>query len=260
MTLRLPRLIPRLDIKGKNVVKGIHMEGLRVVGNPAELASRYAEEGADEIYYSDCVASLYGRNQLTEILLEATKTVFVPITVAGGIRSRDDVKRVLDAGADSVAINTAAIRNPNLVDDLAGHYGSQAIKISIEAKRIGSCWECYIDNGRERTGKDAISWAKESVARGAGEVLFTSIDHEGTRKGFDVALLRAVGELPVSVTICGGMGCIEHLNAVKDLADGISMASVLHYGKVTIREMRLALGQEVAEPAPYFGIGRKAAL
>ena len=250
--LRLPRIIPRLDIKGKSVVKGIHMEGLRVVGDPAELATKYAEDGADEIFYSDCVASLYGRNNLDSVLREATRYVFVPITVAGGIRSRADAQRLLDAGADSVAINTAAIRDPALIGDLAGYYGSQAITISIEAKRVNGGWECFTDSGRERTGKNAIGWAGESVARGAGAVLLTSIDQEGTRKGFDVALLKAVADLPVPVIICGGMGCLEHLNAVKEYAHGIAMASCLHYGKVTISEMRRALGQDIIEESPRF--------
>ena len=260
LSLRLPRIIPRLDIKGKSVVKGIHMEGLRVVGDPAELASKYAEEGADEIFYSDCVASLYGRNQLDDLLREATRHVFVPITVAGGIRSRADAQRLLDAGADSIAINTAAIRAPDLISDLARYYGSQAITVSIEAKRVDGGWECFTDSGRERTGKDAVAWAHESVARGAGSILLTSIDQEGTRKGFEHLLLRAVADLPVPVIICGGMGCVEHLNNVKEHAHGIAMASCLHYGKVTISEMRRALGQETVEEVARLPVSRVASV
>lgn len=262
MALRLPRLIPRLDIKGANVVKGIQLEGLRVVGDPAALAKKYAEEGADELYYTDTVASLYGRNQLTELLLRASAEVFVPITVAGGIKSRADAKRLLDAGADSLAINTAAIRTPGLIDDLAGHYGSQAIIVSIEAKRkAAGVWECYTDNGRERTGLDAIQWAAEAVHRGAGEILLTSIDQEGTRKGFDVPLLEAVAErVNVPLVICGGMGKLEDLQAVGEIAHGIAMASVLHYGELTIAEMRAALGQDVDKPAPRFSLGSAGAI
>jgi len=229
-------------VKGSNVVVSINMEGLRVVGKPADLASRYAQD-ADELYYFDCVASLYGRNQLTEVLREATDSVFIPITVAGGIRSRADIKRLLDAGADKVAINTAAIRTPSLIRECADYYGSQAIVLSIEARRSGRSWEALTDCGRERTGKDAVSWAVEGAKLGCGEILLTSVDKEGTRKGFDSELLRAVEkEVDVPVIISGGMGSVDHLGEVSE-AHGISMASVLHYGQATISQMREALGQ-----------------
>lgn len=241
--MSLLRLIARLDIKGANVVKGIQMEGLRVVGKPAELARRYAED-ADELLYLDTVASLYGRNQLSALLEETTSDVFIPVTVAGGIKSRADVKQLLDAGADKVAINTAAIANPALVKDLSDHYGSQAIVVSIEAKRTASGWEAYTDNGREKTGKDAIRWAAEAVALGAGEILLTSIDRDGTQKGFDVDLAKAIApNLPVPVTICGGMGNIDHLRTVirEGKADAVAFASVLHQGKYTVTQMREGL-------------------
>jgi cyclase len=181
--MSLLRIIARLDIKGPNVVKGIHMEGLRVIGKPEELANAYAEAGADELLYIDTVASLYGRNQLAALLSRTVEDVFIPITVGGGVKSRADVKRLLDAGADKVAINTAAIRDPALIRECADHYGAQAVVVSIEAKRqpLGG-WECYTDNGREKTGKDVLLWAEEAISLGAGEILLTSIDQEGTRQ------------------------------------------------------------------------------
>lgn len=237
--MSLLRLIARLDIKGPNVVKGIQMEGLRVMGKPADLARKYAED-ADELIYIDTVASLYGRNQLAPLLEETTRDVFIPVTVGGGIKSRGDVQRLLNAGADSVAINTAAIKNPGLIDELAWSYGSQCIVVSIEAKKTASGWEAYTDNGRERTGRDAVAWACEAVERGAGGLLITSIDRDGTMKGFDVPLTAAIKKMVrVPVTACGGMGSVDHLYEVLTAggADAAAMASVLHYGKLTIREM-----------------------
>lgn len=253
MALRLPRIIPRIAIKGENVVCTINLEGLRVVGDPAALAKQYAEEGADELFYTDTVASLYGRNQLTDILRRATAEVFIPITVAGGIKTRADAKRLLDAGADAIAINTAALRNPSLINELSDYYGAQAITVSIEAHRqlprqgaagqAAQVWECYTDAGRERTGRDVIEWAQEAEARGAGQILLTSIDQEGTRRGFDTELLERVAQLvSVPVVICGGMGSLAHLAGVQGLAHGVAMASVLHYGSLTIAQMRGALG------------------
>lgn len=245
--MSLLRLIARLDIKGPNVVKGIHMEGLRVVGRPEELARRYAEEGADELLYLDIVASLYGRNQLADLLERTTHHVFIPVCVGGGISSIAEVQRLLDAGADKVALNTAAIRNPQLISDIANRYGSQAICISIEAKRNSHGWESYTDNGRERSGRDACAWAREAVERGAGEILLTSIDCEGTRKGFDVALVKALASaLPVPVIACGGMGSPEHLREVihEGQADAVAMASVLHYKQHTIGELRNGLAHQ----------------
>lgn len=236
--LRRPRLIPRLDVKGANVVKGIHMEGLRVVGSPETLARKYAED-ADELLYLDTVASLYGRNQLTELLRRTTEEVFIPITVGGGIQSRADIKRLLDAGADKVALNTAAIRNPALLREATDYYGSQCVVLSIEAKRVGGSWEAFTDCGRERTGKDAVQWAHEAVSLGVGEILLTSIDQEGTRKGFDLDLIRAIApNVEVPVIACGGMGSIEDAQAAYEAGACVAMASVLHYGNLTIQEVR----------------------
>ena len=238
--MSLLRLIARLDIKGPNVVKGIQMEGLRIVGKPAELARKYATE-ADELLYIDTVATLYGRNQLSALLEETTADVFIPITVAGGIKSRADVKRLLDSGADKVAINTAAVKNPLLVRELSDHYGAQAIVVSIEAKRTAAGgWEAYTDNGRERTGLCALEWAAKAVALGAGEILLTSVDKDGMRNGCDLDLIRAVGRAcPVPLSVCGGVGAVSHaIDALQAGADAVALGSALHYGKLTITEVR----------------------
>lgn len=236
------RLIARLDIKGTNLIKGIHLEGLRVIGKPNEHAKRYYEQGADELIYIDCVASLYGRNSLGDIVQSAAQDVFIPMTVGGGIRSIDDVTHLLRCGADKVAINTAAVTNPSLITDIARRFGSQCMVLSIEAKRIGTDrWEVFTDNGREDSGLDVIEWVKRGVALGAGEVLLTSVDQEGTRKGFDVELVRAVTtEVTVPVIASGGMGVPEHVIDVVQSggADAVAMADILHYGRATIADIR----------------------
>ena len=242
--MSLLRLIARLDIKGKNVVKGVQMEGLRVVGDPAEMAKNYAEQGADEILYIDTVASLYGRNQLETLLEKTCADVFVPITVGGGIASKADARRLFNAGADKVAVNTAALKRPSLINELAEHFGSQAVVVSIEAKRVNGGWEAYTDNGRNRTGMDVARWAFDAVARGVGELLITSIDRDGTRRGFDTALVAAIApNVPVPVTASGGCGSLEHLRSVlvEGKADAVAVGSMLHYGKTTFEEMRAAV-------------------
>ena len=240
--MRNTRLVARLDIKGQNLIKGIHLEGLRVIGQPNEYAKRYYEQGADELIYIDCVASLYGRNSLGDIVQSAAQDVFIPMTVGGGIRSIDDAMHILRCGADKVAINTAAVANPSLITDIARRFGSQCMVLSIEAKRVGpDRWEAYTDNGREDTGLDVIEWVKRGVALGAGEVLLTSVDQEGTRKGFDVALVRAVtGEVSVPVMASGGMGTPDHMVDVVKTggADAVAMADMLHYRRATIGEIR----------------------
>jgi imidazole glycerol-phosphate synthase subunit HisF len=232
------RIVARLDIKGGRVIKGIRFEGLRVMGDPAEMAKRYADDGADELLYIDTVASLYGRNQLEQLLRKTTESVFVPITVAGGIRSSADARQAFNAGADRVAINTAAISSPHLIRDLADRYGSQAVTVSIEAKRTATGWECYTDCGREKTGKDAIRWAHEAVELGAGELLVTSIDCDGTRGGFDSELLAAI-DVDVPVIVSGGMGRVEHLDGLP--GDGVAIGAALHYGDVTIPQVKDSL-------------------
>jgi cyclase len=237
----LLRLIARLDIKGSNVVKSVQMEGLRVVGKPEEMAKHYAESGADEILYMDTVASLYGRNQLEALLEKTCEEIFVPITVGGGIGSVQDARRLFNAGADKIAINTAALKRPALINEMAEHFGSQAVVVSIEAKRAGNGWEAYMDNGRQRSGRDAITWGEDAVKRGAGEILLTSVDRDGTRRGFDIDLYATVApSLPVPVTASGGCGSLEHLKAVlRAGADAVAVGSALHYGKVNFEEMRL---------------------
>lgn len=240
--MSLLRVIARLDIKGPNVVKGVRMEGLRVMGDPAELAERYAQD-ADEIIYMDTVATLYGRNQLADLLERTSQRVFVPITVGGGIKTRSDVQRLLDAGADKVAINTAAIHDPSLLESLARAYGSQAICLSVEAKRTGAGWECFTDCGREKTGKDARAWILQAIQLGVGEVLLTSVDQDGTRRGFDLDLIRGI-DIPVPLTVCGGMGSIQDAkDALEAGADAIACASVLHYGQLTMKEIQHGLAQ-----------------
>lgn len=240
--MRNIRLIARLDIKGPNLIKGIHLEGLRVVGSPGEYALNYYLQGIDELIYMDCVASLYGRNHLGDIVRSAAKDIFVPMTVGGGIRSVEDATQILRAGADKVAVNTAAVANPQLITEIARDFGSQCMVLSIEAKQVGhERWEVYTDNGRERTGLDVLEWVKRGVALGAGEVLLTSVDREGTRKGFDIALVKAVAnEVSVPVIASGGMGKPEDLLEVvrEGFADAVAMADILHYKRAEIADIR----------------------
>ena len=238
------RIIPRLDIKGPNLIKGIRLEGLRVMGDPHSFAVRYYEAGADELIYMDIVASLYGRNNLSDIISRAADRVFIPITVGGGIRSVDDARHILRSGADKVAVNTAAIARPELISDIAHRFGSQAMVLSIEAKMISPTgWEVYTDNGRERTGLDVVEWAVRAVELGAGEILLTSVDREGTRKGFEIDLIRLVREaVSVPVIASGGMGSLGHFVEAARCggADAVSMADVLHYNRISIPEIRAA--------------------
>jgi cyclase len=242
--MKKTRLIPRLDIKGPNLIKGIHLEGLRVIGDPQEHARRYYEQGADELLYVDVVASLYGRNSLHEIVQRAARDVFVPLTVTGGIRSTDDVRAILRSGADKIGINTAATKRPELIREVARKFGSQCMVLSIEAKCVApGRWEAYTDNGREKTGLDVVQWARQGVELGAGEILLTSVDREGTREGFDLELLAAVsGAVPVPVIASGGMGRPQDaVRAVREgAADAVAMADVLHYQRFTLGEIRTA--------------------
>ncbi|MBC7542949.1 MAG: imidazole glycerol phosphate synthase subunit HisF [Candidatus Sericytochromatia bacterium] len=238
------RLIARLDIKGPNLVKGIHLEGLRVIGLPATYSRKYYDQGVDELLFIDIVASLYGRNNLADVVRQTAAEVFVPMTVGGGVRSVEDVYSLLRAGADKVAINTAAINTPSLITEASRLFGCQCIVISIEAQRQpDGRWEAFTDNGRERTGIDAVEWAKRAVDLGAGEVLLTSIDQEGTRKGFDLPLVSALGPiLGVPVIACGGAGTVNHLaDAFQAGADAVAVASLLHYNLATVGDCKTAL-------------------
>jgi cyclase len=230
------RIIPRLDVKGPNLVKGVHFEGLRVLGKPEDFASRYYLEGADELIYIDAVASLYGRQNLLEIVRRAAQNIFIPLTAGGGIRTIEDIMNVLRAGADKVAINTRAINNPSFIKEAAKTFGSQCIVISIQAKyRRSGKYEALTDNAREKTGKDVFDWARQAVDLGAGELLITSVDREGTGQGYDIELIRKISTaVPVPVIACGGAGKLQHfLEVVKEgHADAVCAASIFHYHRL----------------------------
>lgn len=206
------RLIARIDVKNEFAIKGIHLEGLRKVGDPNALAVKYYQQGIDELIFMDAVAAYYDRNTLHSVIEAACKNVFVPITVGGGIRTIEDIHRALTCGADKVAINTQAVRNPSFVTDASKTYGAQCIVGSLDAKQTApNQWEAYIDNGREPTGIDAVEWAIKLQQMGVGELLITSIDKEGTKKGFDIDLIDALApHIDVPYIICGGAGNLEH--------------------------------------------------
>jgi len=236
------RIIARLDIKGPNLIKGVQFEGLRVIGDPNTFALHYYHEGADELLYIDSVASLYGRNNLADVVSYTAQNIFIPFTVGGGIRSIDDVDTLLRSGADKVAINTAAIQRPTLIEDVAKHFGSQCMVLSIEAKRReNGQWVAYTDNGREPSHLDVVDWAKQGESRGAGEIVLTSVDCDGMRKGFDTALIHAVSNaVSIPVIASGGFGELQHLtHAVSDgQADAVAIASAIHYQQVTFGDIR----------------------
>lgn len=218
-------------------MKGIHLEGLRVMGAPADFAARYYREGADELLYLDVVASLYGRNGLLDLVERTAREIFVPLTVAGGVRSTADVHALLRAGADKVAINTAAVQRPELLREASHVFGSQCIVLSIEAKRMApGKWEVYTDSGRERTRLDVVDWAKKAVDLGVGEILLTSVDQDGTRRGFDLDLIAAIGpHVHVPVIASGGAGTPEHVaEALRAGADGVSLGTMLHFQLASI--------------------------
>ena len=231
--LKTIRIIVRLDIKGPNVVKGVHCEGLRVVGRPEIMAPRYYEQGVDELIYIDSVASLYGRNNIETIISRTAEKIYVPLTVGGGIRTIEDIRRLLRAGADKVAINTAAIKNPSLISESVSVFGSQCIVVSIQATYRGSgVYECLIDNAREKTGVNVFDWAKKVTELGAGEILLTSVDRDGTGKGYDIELVLKLAEMvSIPVIACGGAGTIEHVRDViiYGKADAACAASIFHY-------------------------------
>ena len=230
------RIIPRLDIKGQNLVKGIQFEGLRIIGKPEKFASSYYKLGADELIYMDIVASLYGRNNLLDIVSRTSKDIFIPLTVGGGLRSIDDISNVLNAGADKVALNTAVIKNPNLIKKASRKFGSSTIIVSIEAKKINDNYEAYIDNGREKTGVNAIDWAIEAEKLGAGEIMITCVDRDGTGKGFDTNLSNTISKLLSIPLICGGgAGSVMHVKELIKLSspNAVCIGSLFHYESMT---------------------------
>lgn len=227
------RVIARLDIKGPNLVKGIHLEGLRVLGTPAQFAEYYYKNGADELFYQDVVASLYGRNSLDDIITQTAQTAFIPLTVGGGIRSIQDIKRVLRAGADKVSINTAAINNPRFIEEAVKVFGSSTIVVSIEIiKNNDGKYLAYTDNGREYTGIDALAWAKQVEELGAGEICLTSVDREGTGSGYDTELVQKVSKLVGIPVIAhgGAKSPSDIVNVIRSAqADAVAVASIIHY-------------------------------
>ena len=241
------RIIPRLDIKGENVVKGVRLEGLRVVGKPVEFSRRYYADGADEILFIDIVASLYGRNNILAVVERAARELFIPLTVGGGLRTLDDIASALRAGADKVAINTAAVRRPEFLREAAERFGSQCIVLNVEAKRRGAGqWEAFTDNGRETTGRDVLKWIEEALALGVGEILVTSVDQEGTRKGFDRELMAEVRKRArVPIIACGGAGSADHVSEVfaNSNVDAAACAAIFHYGHVSLPALKDALAK-----------------
>lgn len=234
------RIIPRLDIKGPNLVKGIHLEGLRVLGKPADFAKFYYESGADELLYMDVVASLYERNSLHNIIEETSDEIFIPLTVGGGLRTVNDIKTVLRAGADKVSINTAAIKNPEIIREASLKFGSSTIVVAIEAiKQDDGRYECFIDNGREYTGIEVVEWAQKVEDLGAGEIIVTSVDKEGTGLGFDLELMQKVAaSVSIPVIAHGGAGQMANISEVirETDIDAICAASVFHYDFINKHE------------------------
>ena len=235
------RLIARLDIKGNYLIKGVQLEGLKKIGDPSQYAKKYYDDGADELIYMDTVASLYGRNQLYELLSNTVKNIFIPITVGGGIRSLNDAKELLRCGADKVAVNTAAINNPDLISEIANHCGSSCVVLSIEAKSNGyNEWEAYTNNGRDHSGKNVKDWVEIGTKMGAGEILLTSVDREGTRKGFDINLIKQITNITsVPVIASGGMGNLLHLQEVFEQGNpnAIAIADAVHYNRTSFEEI-----------------------
>jgi cyclase len=238
------RVVVCLDVAGGRVVKGTGFINLRDVGDPVELATRYEQEGADEVVFLDISASAEDRGTLLDVARRTAERLFVPLTIGGGVRSADDVGRALRAGADKVSINSASVRRPELLTEAAERFGSQCVVASIDAKRDGASWSVYVKGGRERTSLDAVEWAAECVRRGAGEVLLTSIDRDGARTGYDIALTRAVAAaVNVPVVASGGAGNADHVCDVFETgnADAALLAGILHDGLITVRDVKRAM-------------------
>ncbi len=239
------RIIPCLDVTAGRVVKGVNFVGLRDAGDPVEIARRYDDQGADELTFLDITASSDDRDLILNIIESVAAQVFIPFTVGGGVRAVSDVQRLLNAGADKVSINTSAVQNPQLVADASGRYGSQCIVVAIDAKRVVGAdtlkWEVYTHGGRKATGLDALEWGCKMQALGAGEILLTSMDRDGTRIGFDIELTRAFSDrLEIPVIASGGVGDLEHLadGVLQGRADAVLAASIFHYGEYTVRQAK----------------------
>tara|TARA_Y100001935_G_C17287718_1_gene501387 strand:- start:552 stop:1304 length:753 start_codon:yes stop_codon:yes gene_type:complete len=239
------RIIPRLDIKGDNLVKTIYLEGLRKIGPPNKYAIKYYKDSADELLFMDLVATLYGRNNLHKIIYEASKNIFIPLTVGGGIRSIDDAIKCLKSGADKIAVNTAAIENPNLIKDLAERLGSSTVVLSVEAKKISNDWYAFTRSGRENSGRKINDWIKQASFLGVGEICITSVDNEGTFKGIDTELLKKISKLNIKqpIVLSGGIGShddIIEINRSINLS-GICIAGLFHYEKSSIKKIKKSL-------------------
>jgi imidazole glycerol-phosphate synthase subunit HisF len=244
------RIIPCLDVDRGRVVKGVNFVALRDAGDPVEIARRYDEQGADEITFLDITASSDGRDLILNVVEAVAAQVFIPLTVGGGVRKVEDVRRLLNAGADKVSINTAAVQNPQLVADASGHYGAQCIVVAIDAKRAGTGWEVFTHGGRNPTGLDAVDWARRMQELGAGEILLTSMDRDGTRAGFDIELTRAVSDaVGIPVIASGGVGKLEHLaeGVLDGRADAVLAASIFHFGEFTVRQAKRYMAQQGIE-------------
>lgn len=240
------RIIPCLDVDNGRVVKGVKFVDIRDAGDPVEIARRYDREGADELTFLDITATHDNRETMVHVVEQVASEVFIPLTVGGGIRTLDDIRRMLNAGADKVGINSAAVVNPEFVREAAQRFGSQCIVVAIDAKKVSAGqepdrWEIFTHGGRKATGIEAIGWAQKMVAYGAGEILLTSMDRDGTRAGFDLALTRAISEaVTVPVIASGGVGCLDHLaeGIIKGKADAVLAASIFHFGEYTIQQAK----------------------
>ncbi len=239
------RIIPCLDVDDGRVVKGVQFVDILDAGDPVEVARRYDEQGADELVFLDITASSDNRGTMVHVVEEVASQVFIPLTVGGGIRELSDIRRMLNAGADKVGINTTAVNNPGFVRQAAEHFGSQCIVVAIDAKQVGeNRWEIFTHGGRTPTGIDAVVWAKKMADFGAGEILLTSMDRDGTRDGYDLALTRAISEaVPVPVIASGGVGTLEHLadGVIEGKADAVLAASIFHFGHHTVQEAKDAM-------------------
>ena len=242
--MRVIRVVPCLDVRAGRVVKGVNFVGLRDAGDPAELAARYDAEGADEVIFLDITASSDARDTLLDAVRRTAEQVFIPLTVGGGVRSVEDARILLRAGADKVSLNTAAVARPGLVAEVSAEFGAQCTVVAIDARRVATGWEVFTHGGRTATGLDAVAWAREVVRLGAGEILLTSMDRDGTRDGFDLELTRAVSDaVSVPVVASGGVGTLQHLVEGVTLggADAVLAASIFHFGQHTVGEAKQVL-------------------
>ena len=242
------RIIPCLDVKDGRVVKGVNFVGLVDAGDPVEIAKRYNEEGADELCFLDITASHLERDTIVDVVERVARELFIPLTVGGGIRTIDDISRLLNVGCDKISLNSAAIKNPNLIDEAANKFGSQCVVVAIDAKRTGESYSVFINGGRLDTGKDALAWAKEAQERGAGEILLTSMDCDGVKNGFELNLTRIFSELDIPVIASGGAGKMEHFkDAFLAGADACLAASIFHFREIEIKALKTYLREQGIE-------------